>query len=464
VTIEDNEPAPAQDTASVLFGIDGVEVTEAGREADGRLTVWGRIALRAVCPGCGTVSERARQYVTASPRDVRACGQDTDFCLAKRRMRCAEESCPRKTFTEWAPQLPPRRSITRRLLDHAGAEVADRGITPAEAARDAGISWPSAHGAFAQAADRALDDSPAPVAHLGIDERRRGGPRWRRDAGTGETAQLADRWHVCFHDLDGNQGLLGQVEGRTSDDAARWPAGATPAWRDAVRVVAIDMRAIFASAVRRMLPGAAIAVGLFHVVQLAVKTTGDVRRRAIRELHGRRGKAGDPEYGIKSLLNRNLESLSPEQFEKIIETLDATAPGQQLAIAWIAKEKLRDALRLRARVTGSAPCERQVRDRLFALYDWCAQNEDIPELQTLAGTIARWENEIVTAVTTGVTNATAESLNRLAKLEARHAYGFRNPANQRRRVRIACTRGTRRPQTRTTSTTQGVSKRQQHHG
>ena len=38
-----------------------------------------------------------------------------------------------------------------------------------------------------------------------------------------------------------------------------------------------------------------------------------------------------------------------------------------------------------------------------------------------------------------------ESLNRLAKLEGRLAYGFRNPANQRRRVRIACTRGTRRP-------------------
>ena len=76
---------------------------------------------------------------------------------------------------------------------------------------------------------------------------------------------------------------------------------------------------------------------LFHVVQLAVKTSGDVRRRAIRELYGRRGKAGDLEYGIKSLLNRNLENLSPEQFEKVIEAPDATAPGQQLAIAWIAK-------------------------------------------------------------------------------------------------------------------------------
>ncbi len=425
--------------------MDGVEVTEAERGADGRLAVWARITLPAMCPGCGIVSEKVHQYVTVTPRDVRACGQDTDFFLVKRRMECAGKDCPAGTFTESVPQLPPRCTITRRLLEHAGAEVAGRGITPAEAARDAGISWPSAHAAFAAKAGEILEEEPAPVAHLGIDEHRRGRPRWRQDTDTGEYVQLADRWHVCFYDLDGNQGLLGQVEGRTSDDTAYWLAGATPAWRDAVEVVAIDMCAIFASAVRQMLPRAAIAVDLFHVVQLAVKTTGDVRRRAIRELYGRRGKAGDPEYGIKRLLKRNLESLSPEQFEKIIETLDATAPGQQLAIAWIAKEKLRDALKLRARVTGSTPCERQVRDRLFSFYDWCAQNEDIPELRTLASTIARWENEIVTAVTTGVTNATAESLNRLAKLEARHAYGFRNPANQRRRVRIACTRGTRRP-------------------
>jgi transposase len=342
--------------------------------------------------------------------------------------------------------------------------VTERGITPAEAGRDAGISWPSAHGAFTQAADQVLDDSPAPVAHLGIDEHRRGRPRWRTDDLTGESVQLADRWHVCFYDLDGRQGLLGQVEGRTADDTAYWLAGATPAWRDAVQVVAIDMCAIFLSAVRRMLPGARVAVDLFHVVQLAVKTVSDVRRRAIRERYGRRGKAGDPEYGIKRLLTRNLENLSPEQFEKVIQTLDASAEGQQVALAWIAKEKLRDTLKLRARVTGSAPCERQVRDKLFTFYDWCARHEDIPELITLANTISRWENEIITAVITGITNATAEGLNRLAKLEARHAYGFRNPANQRRRVRIACTRGTRRPSARTPKTTRGVITRKRHHG
>jgi transposase len=43
-----------------------------------------------------------------------------------------------------------------------------------------------------------------------------------------------------------HQGLLGQVEGRTADDAAYWLAQAAPAWRDAIEVVAIDMCSIYA--------------------------------------------------------------------------------------------------------------------------------------------------------------------------------------------------------------------------
>lgn len=159
--------------------------------------------------------------------------------------------------------------------------------------------------------------------------------------------------------------MLGQVEGRTADDTAYWLAGAAPAWRDGVQAVAIDMCTICLPAVRRMLPRAQVAVDLVHVVQLAVKTLGDVRRRAIREKYGRRGKSGDPEYGVRNLLTRNLAHLTPDQFAKIIATMDADVDGQQIAIAWIAKEELRDALNLRARVTGSTPCEQQVRGRLF---------------------------------------------------------------------------------------------------
>jgi hypothetical protein len=301
------------------------------------------------------------------------------------------------------PARPPRCRITARLREQTAHEITERGIAPAEAARHAGVSWPVAHEAFAAAADPVLDQPVVPVAHLGIDEYRRGRARFAVDAQTGEYIVLADRWHTCFFDLDGQQGLLGQVQGRTADDAAYWLAQATPPWRDRVEVVAIDMCTIYLAAVRRMLPQAQVAVDLFHVVQLAVKTAGDVRRRAVRGKYGRRGRSGDPEYGIKNLLVRNLEHLTPAGFDKIIDTLGADAAGQEILAAWIAKEKLRDALNLRARVTGSVPSERAVRDRLFAFYDWCAQNDDIPELISLAKTISRWEDQIVCAVLTGVT-------------------------------------------------------------
>ena len=439
------------DTASALFGVEGLRVTDVEAGPGGALVVWAVADSPggASCPGCGTVSSRVHDVAVTRPKDVRRAGDPVALLWVKRRLKCENGDCPRMTFTERVPAVPPGCRVLPRLREQAGSEVADRGITPAEAARHAGVSWPVAHGAFADRAGPVLDEPPAPVAHLGIDEHRRGRPRWRQDTDSGEYVQLADRWHTCFYDLSGRQGMLGQAEGRTADDAAYWLAGAAPAWRDAVQVVAIDMCTIYLSAVRRMLPGARVAVDLFHVVQLAVKTLGDVRRRAIRDKYGRRGKSGDPEYGIKGLLVRNLEHLNPEQFAKILATLESDRDGQQIALAWIAKEKLRAALNLRARVTGSTPCERQVRDRLFAFCDWCARHEDIPELVTLARTISKWEDQIVCAVLTGVTNARSESLNRIAKLEARLAYGFRNPANQRRRVRTACTRGTRRPRSHT---------------
>jgi transposase len=435
-----------EDTASALFGLEGLQVTDVEPGPDGALAVWAVTDHpgAAACPECGVVSDRAHETVVTRPRDVRRAGDVVDLRWVKIRRKCGNLACPRKTFTERVPALPPRCRITARLREQAAHEVAGRGITPAEAARHAGISWPVVHEAFAAAADAVLDQPALPVAHLGIDEHRRGRARFARDPQTGEYTLLADRWHTCFFDLDGQQGLLGQVQGRTADDTAYWLAGATPAWRDAVHVVCIDLCTIYASAVRRMLPRATLTADLFHVVQLAVKAVGDVRRRVVRGRYGRRGRSGDPEYGIKGLLVRNLEHLSPDQFAKIVDTLDRDRYGQEIAAAWIAKEKLRDVLNLRARVTGSIPCERQVRDRLFAFYHWCAQHDDIPELLSLARTVSRWEDEIVAAVITGITNATSESLNRLAKLEARLAYGFRNPLNQRRRVRIACTRGYRR--------------------
>src|SRR5260370_25270836 len=66
------------------------------------------------------------------------------------------------------------------------------------------------------------------------------------------------------------------------------------------------------------------------------------------------------------------------QFTKIMDTLAANRHGQQAAAAWIGKELLRDALNLRASITRSTPCERNVRDPPLPLPRCCAPHHPNP--------------------------------------------------------------------------------------
>ncbi|MFE2426101.1 transposase [Streptomyces sp. NPDC059373] len=59
----------------------------------------------------------------------------------------------------------------------------------------------------------------------------------------------------------------------------------------------------------------------------------------------------------------------------------------------------------------------------------------------LAQTVSTWWPQILAALITGVTNAGSEGVNRLIKTDARCAFGYRNPVNQRLRARCATTPG-----------------------
>ena len=73
-----------------------------------------------------------------------------------------------------------------------------------------------------------------------------------------------------------------------------------------------------------------------------------------------------------------LSSGSTRGSAKIMHTLQADTSGHEIT-ACAGKEILCHTLYLPARVTDSVPCERSVPDRLFAFYDWCACNADIPK-------------------------------------------------------------------------------------
>jgi transposase len=470
--------------ATLLLSLDGLAVTGVERSAAETLLVEVATAdeTAAACPTCGVISTRVKEYVCTRPRDLPQGRTRMELVWRKRRWYCRAPWCGRKSFTESMPAVPAGARITTRLREHAGDLVVD-GLcaTVAAAGRMTGVSWPTAMDAVRAAAERVLDEFPDPVEVLGVDEVRRGRPRWRPaepaqpptpapeppvvpepdtlepdtlepdtpepvvpepvvpQRETARARTLADRWHVGFTDVGGGQGMLGQVEGRTADDVAYWLAQQTPAWRDRIRYVAIDMCTVFVAAIRRYLPHATIVVDHFHVVKLANDTVAEVRRRIATQLRGRRGRKTDPEYTVRNLLRRNREDLSDTAFAKLWNTLvDLEGPGLTILTTWIAKEELRRLLAL----AGTGADRSVISHRLYRFYTWCA-DAAVPELERLARTIQTWWSAIEAFLHTKITNAASEGYNRIVKLDARNAYGYRNPANQRLRTRCATTRRVR---------------------
>ncbi len=87
----------------------------------------------------------------------------------------------------------------------------------------------------------------------------------------------------------------------------------------------------------------------------------------------------------------------------------------------------------------------------------CHDNRHIPELATFRHTLTTWRQEIFNAVLTGASNAGSEGVNRIQKLDARAAFGYRNPTNQQRRARTATLRSKRRSPNVTTRRTRRVT-------
>jgi transposase len=233
-----------------------------------------------------------------------------------------------------------------------------------------------------------------------------------------------------------DQGLLGQIEGRAANDAIRWLEQRKQCWLDAITIVAIDMSAGYVSAIRQILPHATVVVDHFHVVQLANKMLALVRRAETVKARGRRGRTSDPEYGIRNRLQRNREEVTEAKFADMWnKMIDLGEPGVRILTAYIAKEELRKLLACAKNGAGRF----EISTRLTRFYQWCADS-GMAEVQRLARTVDRWWPGILAFLTTGVTNAGSEGNNRLIKLEARNAFGFRNPVNQRLRSRSATTR------------------------
>ena len=425
------------DGTTLLFGLPGVRVERVERCVDGTRVVHVVTAeeTAAACPSCGVLSTSVKARVITSPKDIPYGLGRILVRWHKTRWRCREDYCDRGSFAEAIAQVPARSRTTVRLRTAIGAAIGDAARSVSEVAEGHGVSWPTAHRAFVAHAEALLAE-PQPTPLLGIDETRRGKPRWQRCTETGRWVRV-DPWDTGFVDLAGEQGLLGQREGRTSAAVIDWLSKRSDEFRAGVQFVAIDPAAVYASAIRTpgLLPNATIVVDHFHLVKLANDALTKVRRRVTWDLRDRRGRRIDPEWANRRRLLRARERLSQNTFVKMWNRIQDEDPSAQILSAWIAKEELRTLLST-VRVGGDAHLTRH---RLHQFLTWCIDSQ-IPELLTLAATVDHWWPEINAFVTTGITNARTEGYNRLLKQVKRVGCGFRNRDNSARRIRFHCTR------------------------
>ena len=427
--------------ATRLLGLDGLAVVRVERDESGARVVHVVTAdeTASACPSCGVLSTSAKGPACSQPRDIPYAEAGVRLVWHKRRWRCRERACERRSFTESIPELPPRARVTARLKRACGVGIAERFSCVSAAAGHYRVSWSVAHRAFVAHVTDALAKPPPPVCVLGLDETRRGKPKWVQDPATGKWRLAVDRWHTAFVDAVGTGGLLGHVDGRTSAQVAEWLKAQPDSWRAGITHVTIDLSASYLKAVTDAMPNAVVVADRFHLVRLANEMLTQVRQRATRTVRGRRGRKRDPEWANRRRLLTGYERLNPDRFATMWNTMiDAGDPGIEILYAYTVKENLRQLLQLAG--TGA---DQLISHRLWRFYAQAAAS-DTPEVHRLAATVEAWWDAVEAGITTGYSNARSEGYNRLAKHQGRNAFGFRNVENQRRRIRWSCTRQHRR--------------------
>src|SRR4051812_11338611 len=209
-----------------------------------------------VCPECG------RECPGHDPQPRR--GRPLDPCqfqtiLAAEVPRC---QCPehgiRQVRVPWAEPGGRFTALFERLaIDWIGAAGRQA------AARRLGLSWDQADGIMQRAIDRGLARRQAVVAPvLGVDEKSFQGREFVTvvcDLGAGTVLHVAD--------------------GRGRESLQECYAALTPAQREGVAAVAMDMHQPYVAATQAALPEATIVFDKFHVAKLAGDAVDSVRRQ-----------------------------------------------------------------------------------------------------------------------------------------------------------------------------------------
>jgi transposase len=176
------------------------------------------------------------------------------------------------------------------------------------------VLWNTANDAVLDEGKRVLINDPdrfEGVTLIGVDEH------------VVRHARRGDKYVTVIIDLTpirnktGPARLLDMLEGRSKQAFKTWLSERPQAWRDGVKVVAMDGFTGFKTATTEELPDAVTVMDPFHGVRLAGDELDACRRRVQQELHGHRGRKDDPRYSARRTLHTGAGLLADKQHHRL---------------------------------------------------------------------------------------------------------------------------------------------------
>ncbi|GLY19565.1 ISL3 family transposase [Kineosporia sp. NBRC 101677] len=344
----------------------------------------------------------------------------TTLLVTIRRYRCT--SCGHVWRQDTSRAAEPRAKLSRRGLRWALEGLVVQHLSVARVAEGLGVAWNTANTAVLAEGKRVLIEDPHRfdgVQVIGVDEH-----VWCH-------TRKGDKFVTVIIDLTpvragtGPSRLLDMVEGRSKQAFKQWLSDRDPSWRAGVEVVAMDGFTGFKTAAAEELPAATAVMDPFHVVRLAGDALDGCRRRVQQDLHGHRGRTGDPLYAARRVLHTGADLLTTKQHRRIT-ALFTTAGGQHVEVeaTWGVYQQMITAYREPDRGRG-----RDLMKKLIA-----SISDGVPgalvEVARLGRTLKKRADDVLAYFERpGTSNGPTEAINgRLEHLRGT-ALGFRNLTN-----------------------------------
>ena len=342
----------------------------------------------------------------------------TTLLVRVRRYRCT--GCGRTWRQDTSKAAEPRAKISRQGLRWALEGIVINHLTVNRIAAGLGVSWHTANSAVLAEGKRVLIDDPARfdgVRVIGVDEH-----VWRH-------TRRGDKYVTVIIDLTpirdgtGPARLLDMVEGRSKQVFKQWLGDRPQQWRDGIEVVAMDGFTGFKTAAAEELPDAAPVMDPFHVVRLAGDALDRCRQRVQQQIHGHRGRAGEPLYKSRRTLHTGAGLLTEKQTVRLTD-LFTDDRHVEVEATWGIYQRMISAYREPDRKAGKKIMQAVIH----------ALSRSVPavltELITLGRTLKRRATDILAFFDRpGTSNGPTEAINgRLEHLRG-SALGFRNLTN-----------------------------------